>query len=170
MLRKYILPLLLMIGLLVAWQLTLPRYPANFYEPPVERPKLPNGGVPPWNANEPIFQHGRDLARASALRGLDQAWSTFCDTEGRKTLVGAVSYYFEQRGNQEKSYPERWGKEGRDYITHEWSTADDRRIERLVQDLYRRGYLRLADLRPFIASRVTPLLKDTHVIDTPCKS
>ncbi|MGB7256561.1 MAG: hypothetical protein WBD48_00615 [Pseudolabrys sp.] len=170
MLRKYVLPLLLMIGLLVGWQFTLPRYPANFYEPVVEGPKLPNGGVPPWNANEPIFQEGRDRARASALRGLDQAWSTFCNSEGRKKLVSAVSYYFEQRGNQENSYPARWGKEGRDYIVREWSTSDDRRIERLVQDLYRRGYLRLADLRPFIANRVMPLLKDTHVIDAPCKS
>jgi hypothetical protein len=169
-LRKYVLPLLLMIGLLVGWQFTLPRYPANFYEPVVEGPKLPNGGVPPWNANEPIFQEGRDRARASALRGLDQAWSTFCNSEGRKKLVSAVSYYFEQRGNQENSYPARWGKEGRDYIVREWSTSDDRRIERLVQDLYRRGYLKVSDLRPFIATQILPLLKDAHVIDAPCKS
>jgi hypothetical protein len=87
---------------------------------------------------------------------LDQAWSTFCDQTGREKFVNAVSNYFEQRGNQQESYSKRWGKEGSDYITEQWSTPDDARIERLIEELYGRGYLRLGDFQPYIATRIAP--------------
>jgi hypothetical protein len=70
--------------------------------------------------------------------------------------VNAVSNYFEQRGNQQESYSKRWGKEGSDYITEQWSTPDDARIERLIEELYGRGYLRLGDFQPYIATRIAP--------------
>ncbi len=168
-LRTYILPALLMIGILVAWDFTKPRMPKQWPQPVIEPEQRPNGGVPPWNANEAIFQNGRDLTRKSALRGLDAAWSTFCDAQGRQRLVDSVSHYFGQRSQQEKSYPKRWGKEGRDYIEQQWATADNARIERLVEELYGRGYLRLGDLKPYIAERVAPQVKDTRVTGEPCK-
>lgn len=130
-----------------------------------------HGGVPPWNDNEKIFQNGRNSARKQTLAGLDKAWSTFCQPEGRKQLGSAVSYYFEMRGKQEESYPKRWGDEGRKFIAKEWSTSDDARIQRLVQEHYERGYLKLADLRPNIAKRIEPLVKDLRVPRSdPCAS
>lgn len=167
-LRGYVVPAFVLIGILVAWDFTKPRIPKQWPEPPPRVEERPNGGVPPWNANESILQHGRDLTRESALRGLGQAWSTFCDPKGREKLVNAVTHYFEQRGNQTKSYSQRWGNEGRDYITSQWSTPDDARIERLVEELYGRGYIRLGDLRPYIAERVAPLVKNTRVPADPC--
>ncbi len=169
-LRSYVMPAFVLIAILVAWDFTKPRYPTHFAELPLEAPERPNGGVPPWNANEPIFHRGRDMARKAALRGLDQAWSTFCERDGRKKLVDALSYYFEQRSQQEKSYAKRWGDAGRDYIAKEWTTADDRRIERLVQETYGRGYLDLHDLKSYIAETISPLLKDTRVTGQPCKT
>jgi hypothetical protein len=60
------------VGILVAWDFTKPRIPKELPEPAPYREERPNGGVPPWNANEPIFQNGRGLTRNSTLRGLDQ--------------------------------------------------------------------------------------------------
>lgn len=167
-LREYVIPALVLLGILVIWDFTKPRIPRDLPEPPPYREERPNGGVPPWNANEPIFQNGRDLTRKSTLRGLDQAWSTFCDQKGREKFVNAVTNYFEQRGNQQESYSKRWGKEGRDYTTEQWSTPDDARIERLVEELYGHGYLRLDDFRPYIADRITPHVKETPVTGQPC--
>jgi hypothetical protein len=45
---------------------------------------------------------------------------------------------------------------GSDYITEQWSTPDDARIERLIEELYGRGYLRLGDFQPYIATRIAP--------------
>lgn len=169
--RNYILPLLVLLAILVAWDFTKPRRPQHVYEPQTAQPSpRPNDGVPPWNANETAFQNVREGARKSALRGLDRAWSTYCTPAGRKILVDALSYYFEHRRQQEVSYPKRWGEEGRVYIEREWSTPDDRRIERLVAETYERGYLDLASLKPHLAKWIEPLLKDTRVQAQPCKS
>jgi hypothetical protein len=130
-----------------------------------------HGGMPPWNDNEKIYQNGRNSIRKSTMNGLDKAWSTFCQPEGRQRLAQSVSYYFEMRGNQEESYQKRWGDDGRNYIAREWSTSDDARIQRLVQEHYERGYLKIADFRPFIAKRIEPLLKDVRVPrNDPCAS
>lgn len=169
-LRNYVIPALVLLGILVAWDFTKPRYPAHFAEITAQPSPQPNGGIPPWNANEPLFQNSRNLIRKSTLDGLDRAWSTFCYPDGRQTLVNALSYYFGQRRQQETSYPKRWGEAGRDYIAKEWSTSDDQRIERLVEETYGRGYLDLHDLKPYIVERISPLLKDTRVTGQPCNS
>ena len=67
-------------------------------------------------------------------------------------------------------YPTRWGDAGRDYIAKQWSTSDDQRIQRLVQEHYERGYLNLRDLKPYIVEQISPLLKDTRVSGQPCAS
>jgi hypothetical protein len=168
-LRSYVIPGLVLIGIVVAWDFTKPRVPKYEPEPPRQAEDRPNGGVPPWNAHEDLFQNGRDSARNTALRGLEQAWSTFCDPKGREKNVSAITYYFEQRRNQEESYPKRWGQEGRDYITAQWSAPNDARIERLIEELFGRGYLHLDDFRSYIAERIAPLVQNTRVIDQPCK-
>lgn len=169
-LRAYVIPSLVLIGILVVWDLTKPRMPRNPPQPVLRQEERPNGGVPPWNAHEDLAQSNRDALRRSAQQALDRAWSTFCDRQGREKLTQALSQYFGLRRVQEKNYPERWDKEGETYIAHQWATADDQRIERLVQELYGRGYLKLTDFKPFVAERVAPLVKDTRVISAPCKN
>lgn len=168
-LRTYVIPSLLLIGILIAWDLTKPRMPRNPPQPLLQQEERPNGGMPPWNAHEDLAQRNRDTLRTSTQQALDQAWNTFCNRQGREKLVQALSQYFGLRHVQETSYPERWGKDGETYIARQWATADDQRIERLVQELYGRGYLRLADFKPFVAEIIAPLVKDTRVIGTPCK-
>jgi len=128
-----------------------------------------NEGVPPWNTREDMNKKLRDSNRKSTQRVLDQAWSTFCTPAGRVKLAGALDSYFGRRQQEEQQYAQRWGKEGADYITREWQTADDLRIERLVEETYERGYLDLHDLRPTVAQRLAPLLKDSRVSGQPCK-
>ena len=129
-----------------------------------------NGGLPPWNENEAIFQNARNHVRKSTLEGLDRAWGSFCDGKGRQALVDSVTHYFWQRHIEEMKYPTRWGDAGRDYIAKQWSTSDDQRIQRLVQEHYERGYLNLRDLKPYIVEQISPLLKDTRVSGQPCAS
>jgi hypothetical protein len=168
--RNYVLPSLVLLAILIAWDFTKPRNPGQVDAPLTARPTdRPNGGVPPWNANEILFHNSRDEARRSALRGLDRAWSVFCTPAGRKKLAETLTSYFRQRRQEEVSYPKRWDDQGRDYINQEWSTSDDRRIERLVTEFYERGYLDLGSLRPYVVEYLAPLLEDTHVQEQPCK-
>jgi hypothetical protein len=167
-LRTYVGPLILMLAVLAAWQYTLPPYPKNLREPLRAAPQRVNGGVPPWNANENAFRGARNEARRSALRALDQAWSDFCRPPGRRKLLDALNYYFDQRIHQEESYPRRWGEAGRAYIAAQWGTPDDLRIVRLVRETYGRGYLNLFELHGYIAARIVPLVNDMTVTASPC--
>ena len=169
-LRQYVIPSLVLIGILLIWDFTKPRMPKTWPEPILDVEPRPNGGVPPWNANETYTQKARDGTRQGTLAALDQAWSSFCEPAGRKKLVTAVGSYIAQRRAQEKSYAERWGKEGDSYIARQWSTANDLRIERLVQESYAAGYLRPADFSPAMLERLAPLLRDTRpAAQDPCK-
>ncbi len=165
-LRTYVIPAVVLLGILIAWDFTKPRRPADFYEPPAS--VRSSDHPPPMNANEARYAANRDRIRKSAASGLDRAWSTFCTAEGRKSLAQAVTYYFEMRGNEEESYEKRWGDEGRIYIRREWATTEDKRIEQLVADTYERGYFDLASVKPFIAKRMAWLINDVRVKAAPC--
>jgi hypothetical protein len=160
--RNYILPFVLIGVLLGGWEYSKPNRPvkaAEDYGPP-----------PPRNPNEGTFQDHRRFLRVSTLKSLEQPWSSFCQAEGRRTLLSSLNGYFYHRGGQEDSYPARWGDVGKTYITREWSSTDDRRIEQLTQVLYYRGYLDLKALDPRIASRVAAKLTGLPVTEKPCKS
>lgn len=186
--KTYIIPGFVILGLLLIWNMNQPGIPGvRPLEPSDSIPtfhavqadlargskNLPQealgDGVPPNNANENIHQRSRESTRKSTMKNLEMAWSTFCTDAGRQQLARALDYYFGQNGNQIESYSKRWGKEGRDYITAQWSTTDDRRIERLVSETYERGYLDLSTLSRTTAARIAPLVKDVRVQGQPCK-
>jgi hypothetical protein len=194
-LRSFAIPAFILIGLFWVWNFGTPRMFHDVVVPPSTvalkpyaslptfhsvQTQLSRGsrgasneavgdGVPPNNANENIFKRNRDNTRRSTMKGLEQAWSTYCTPSGRKKLARALSNYFEGRGNEIDSYSRRWGKDGRDYITAEWSTTDDHRIERLVAETYERGYLDLSSVRRSTVERMMPVLKGIQVQDQPCK-
>jgi hypothetical protein len=116
MFLKYGLPLLLIIAILGLWEYSKPSYPVSTEA----NAKADHGPPPPRNANESIFQDVRRSARKGALKSLEQAWAGMCEDEGRRALISGVTYYYEQRGLQEKSYPKRWGADGKSYIEREW--------------------------------------------------
>jgi hypothetical protein len=168
MMKSTGIPLVIIVTLLGAWEYSKPRYP-KIDESSVLK-SVPADPPPPRNANEGLFQDVRRTQRASALQTLERPWASHCLDSGRKRLASSLGEYFWNRSAQEKSYPARWGDVGRDYITREWSTTDDKRIERLTQELYERGYLDLRDLRPYTADYIAGLLKGIRVTARPCTS
>ena len=166
--RSTVIPLGIIVALLGAWEYSKPRYP-RIDESSVLKPVTADP-APPRNANEGLFKDGRRMQRASALKTLEQPWGRHCLESGRERLASSLGEYFWHRNGQEKSYPARWGDVGRDYIKREWSTTDDKRIERLTQELYERGYLDLGALKPYTAEYIAGLVKGLRVTAQPCKS
>jgi hypothetical protein len=156
-------PFLLIVVMLAAYEYSRPNRPS---EPKWQTTDPP----PPNNKNEEIAKRGRDYARESTLRALNQSTFDLCQRDGVKQVSSAVTHYFGQRLDQERSYEELWGNVGRSYIRREWSTSDDSRIERLIQENYERGYLNLATLRPKIAKRVSEVVAGSRVSGTGCKA
>jgi len=117
MLRMSIITVAIALGIYAVWDLTRvrplePTIGAK-WQPVAQRPQdapgpQMNGGLPPWNENESIFQNSRNLIRKSTLEGLDRPWGSFCDGKGHQALVNSVSHYFGQRSMEEEKYPKRW--------------------------------------------------------------
>jgi hypothetical protein len=161
--RKYVLPFLLIVCVLGAWEFSKPRRPAA-------APKQAEdyGPPPPNNRNEEMWKDNRRSLRTSTLKALDQPSVNLCQPQGRLQLVNSVKGYFYFRDGSEMSYPLRWGDVGKQYITREWASADDRRIEQLIKDLYYRGYLDPKALDETAARRVAALVKGLAVNGRPC--
>jgi hypothetical protein len=165
MLVKYGLPLILIVVVLAGWEYSKPSYPVNI----AANAKADYGPPPPRNANEPIFQDGRRILRESTLKRLDRPWASFCQDEGRRQVASSLNEYFYHRSGQEQSYPSRWGETGKTYITREWGTTEDRRIEQQIKDMYYRGYLDPKTLDANVAKRVTAMTQGLNVTAQPCK-
>ena len=132
--RNYVVPFALIVVLLAVWEYA--KQPA-----PKARPQLAEdyGPPPPRNANEELFRHGRTRRRESTLKTLDANWASFCAPQGRTLLVNGLNDYFYFRDGAETSYPSRWGEVGKTYITREFSTTDDKRIEQQIRSFTRRA-------------------------------
>jgi hypothetical protein len=125
-------------------------------------------GQGPWMVNEHYTDDARQNTRKSTLETLGRPWSSFCTDEGHKLLVGAIDYYYWQRGSQLAWYPKNWGEEARSYIVKVWTTADDNRIERLTRETYGRGYFSLDELKRSARSALAETLKGERVAGKPC--
>ncbi len=125
-------------------------------------------GQDPWMANEHHIESARGSQREGALKALTQPWSSFCTEEGRKRLASALSEYWYHRSVQTSGYPASWGESARPYIHKAWSTSEDIRIDRLVRETYRNGYLNLADIRPHTREAMAGVLRDERVTGMPC--
>ena len=101
------------------------------------------------------------------MAALDLAWSSRCG-EDRKRFVSGINEYYYQRQNQTERYPEVHGKLGADYIATAWSTADDKRIDRLTQEAYARGYLTPSDFDGVARKMVVTVVKGERVTAKGC--
>jgi hypothetical protein len=163
--RNYVLPLVLIVALLAVWE---------YAKQPLPKPRPQQaedyGPPPPYNRNEEMWKEGRGRLRTSTLKHLDQPWANFCQPTGRELLVNSLKEYFYFRDGSEMSYPLRWGEVGKQYITREWSTAEDRRIEQQIKELYYRGYIDPKVLGNPAGKRVTALVQGLAVNRRPCQS
>jgi len=166
MFLRYGLPLLLIVVILGGWEYSKPSYPVSADA----NAKADHGPPPPRNANEEIFIEHRRSLRASTLKALDRPWAAYCDPEGRKRIASALREYFYHRGNQEQSYPRRWGDLGKTYIEREWGSTEDRRIEQQIKDMVWRGYLDAKSLDGRTGKRVATMAQGTAVTQQPCKT
>lgn len=121
----------------------------------------------PYGSDEPYMLDARKLWRKAAMTALDNAWSSRCG-ETRKDFVAGVYFYYYNRQGQNELYPRLHGKPGADYIATVWSSADDKRIDRLTQEAYARGYLTPAEFSGSAGKLIAAIVKDERVIGTGC--
>jgi len=116
---------------------------------------------------EQVAIAGRGKQRRGALAALDMPWSSRCG-QGRKDFLSGLSAYYYHRQNHSERYPEIYGKAGADYIAGQWSTTDDSRIERLTQEAYARGYLKLSDFDGLAPKAFVDVVKGERVTGNGC--
>ena len=121
-----------------------------------------------FGSNEDILVDGRGRQREAVFKVLELPWGSRCAGESRKQFINGLKEYYFQRQNQTERYPENFGKPGAEYIARQWSTPDDQRIDRLTQDAYARGYLKLADFDTIAGKLITTVVKDERVTGRAC--
>jgi hypothetical protein len=121
-----------------------------------------------FGSNEDIFVDSRIGQREAVLRVLDQPWGSRCAGEGRQRFISGLGEYYYQRQNQIERYPENFGQLGADYIARQWASTDDRRIDRLTQDAYAKGYLKPADFNAVAGKLIAALVRDERVTGQAC--
>ena len=121
----------------------------------------------PYGDYEQYTVESRDSQRKSAMAALDLPWSNRCG-DARKRFISGINEYYYQRQNQYERYPEIHGKLGADYIATQWSTGEDKRIERLTQEAYARGYLRLSDFDGVAGRLLAVVVKDERIVGKGC--
>ena len=105
----------------------------------------------------------------SAIQALDMPWGSRCNGDDRKRFLSGLNEYYYHRQNQTEAYPQTFGKAGADYITTQWSKADDQRIDRLTQEAYAKGYLKPSDFDAAAAKMVATVIKSERVTGKGCK-
>jgi hypothetical protein len=153
---------LYLIGALVILQIS-----AWAFSPPPQPKKLPES-TRAYGDHEHLIVEGRSKQRQTAFQALEQPTGSRCTPQGRNAFIGSLGYYYEQRQSQLERYPETYGKLGADYIDRQWSSTDDRRIDRLTQEAYRQGYLKPDDFKGLTRKGVSIVLKDEKIIAKGC--
>lgn len=121
-------------------------------------------------AQESYKRKGRELRIKSAIEGLSLPWSMFCNTEGRKTLLGSTGGYLSGRYNDVRSALDTYGPEGAKFVAELHMTTADNQIERLIQEAYTNGYIKPDDFKPksFERLMLIEILKNEKVRGKGC--
>lgn len=152
----------------VVWAILVWQIAAWAFAPePKTQPVAPIDG-PGYGTTERYSVDGRVRQRASAIATLERPYGARCTGEGRKQFISGLDEYYYQRQNQMERYPETFGKAGADYIATQWSSGEDKRIERLTQEAYAQGYFTLADLNNVARKLVESLVRNERVTAKAC--
>ncbi|WP_128934492.1 hypothetical protein [Bradyrhizobium zhanjiangense] len=125
---------------------------------------------PGYGSNEAIFVEGRVSKRRAVARALERPYGSRCAGEGRKQFISSVGEYYYHRQNDAERYPETFGKPGADYIARQWSTGEDKRIDRLTQEAYAQGYLQPSDFGAVACKAVETVVRSERVTVRSCAS
>ena len=152
----------------ILWALVLHQIATWTFAPQkAAQPASPTEG-PGYGSNEAIFMDGRARTRQGAALAFERPYGSRCAGEGRKEFIGSVGAYYYRRQNETERYPETFGKPGADYIAKQWSTTEDKRIERLTQEAYAQGYLQLSDFDAFERKMVETVVSNERVTVRSC--
>ncbi|MFT4118190.1 hypothetical protein [Bradyrhizobium sp.] len=150
------------------WAVIICQVGAWAFAPESKVPQAAPTDGPGYGSNENYAVDGRVRQRESAIATLEQPYGARCAQDGRKQFISGLNEYYYQRQNQMERYPETFGKPGADYIAKQWSTGEDRRIERLTQEAYAQGYLTLADLNNVARRLVETVVRNERVTGKAC--
>jgi hypothetical protein len=147
-----------------------------FMAPPDDRAHAPvvnwatKRGLDPWMATEEYSAPGRDHIRKGVLETLYKPWSGFCAPVGHKDLINTVNNYYYQRDAEVWSKVNTYGERARAFAVNAWSTSDDSRIERLIDENLGHGYFSLDELQPYARRPVSARTNGAPVRAKPCAS
>jgi hypothetical protein len=154
----------------IVWAVVLWQVAAWAFAPQKSvQPQSPIDG-PGYGSNEAIFVEGRVSTRREAALAFERPYGSRCAGEGRKQFVSGIDGYYYRRQNDMERYPETFGKPGADYIAKQWSTGDDKRLERLTQEAYAQGYLGPANFKGLARKLVEAVVSGERVIAHSCAS
>lgn len=151
------------VGAIVVWQVAV-----WAFAPPPPAPSKPPEIDPQTIGTEKYIIEGRASQRRSGLRALDMPWSTICTEDGRKKFISGLGEYYYHRHNQTTAYPKNYGKTGADYISRQWASADDKRIDRLTKEIYGNGYFKPDEFGAGARDMIVTLVKDERVTGKGC--
>lgn len=154
---------LTLVAALLLWQIAV-----WTFAPPVAPPKMPAGDGKPYGSNEAIHVETRDGQRKDVFRVLEKPTGSLCTQDGRKAFISGLGEYYYHRQRETEVYPEIHGQLGADYIAIQWSTTDDKRIDRLTQELYSRDYLKPEEFQEVARRMISVVVKDERVIAKGC--
>ena len=152
----------------LAWLLMISQIAMWTFGGSPPKPQAPHYDGRAFGPNESIFVEGRQSMREVANKALAQPWAQLCAETTRKSFVSSLGYYYYQRENQTERHTETWGPAGAEYIAQQWSTADDKRIDRLTQELYSNGYLKPDEFTPVARKLIAVVVKDERVTGAGC--
>lgn len=121
-----------------------------------------------YGSNESIAVEGRDKQRQDAFRALALPTGSLCTDAGRREFNGGLGHYYYHRQNQTERYPESFGQLGADYIAKQWSGTDDKRIDRLTQEMYASGYLKPGEFDTVARKMIAVVVKNERVTAKGC--
>lgn len=149
---------------IVTWQVAVWAFAP---EPQIAPQSFTPVGDRDFDEHEQYAADTRESQRKGALAALDRPWSERCG-EARKQFVSGLNAYYRHRQNESERYPETYGPAGADYITKQWLTQDDQRIERLTQEAYAAGYLKPSDFDGMASTMVTSVVHAERVTGRGC--
>ncbi len=118
---------------------------------------------------EDIHVQSRADLRKETLVSLEQPWAGRCGGESKKNFVLGLNEYYYHRQNQTERYAENFGRAGAKYIAQQWSAPDDKRIDRLAQEAYAKGYLRPADFNGLSRKLIDAVISEERVTGKGCE-
>ena len=152
---------------LFLWAVAVGQIALWAFAPGEPQPKASTGDGRPYGDSEKYSVDARRSQRANAVETLDLPWTSRCGEE-RKRFIAGVNHYYYVRQIEMEHYPKYHGKPGADYIAAQWSTGEDKRIERLTQEAYANGYLTASDFDGIAGKLFAAVVKDERVTGKGC--